>query len=81
VAKLYGDATFADVIFQVEGQEFPANKCILSARCTHFRNAFTSSKSILLNSQPIFIGNMMESQNKIIPIKNVPAKLFKGFFL
>jgi len=69
VAKLYGDPTFADVIFKVEDQEFPANKCILSARCSYFKKAFTS--------------NMMESHNKEIPIKDVPAKLFKGeyFFI
>jgi len=55
---------YPDVMFKVGDEEIPANKCILSVRCSYFKNAFSSK--------------MMESQNKIIPIKDVRAKVFKA---
>jgi len=65
VTELFNDkAAYPDIIFKVEDEEIPANKCILSIRCPHFKNAFTSK--------------MMESQNKTILIKDVRAKVFKA---
>jgi len=80
IVQMFQDKTFADVIFQVEDQKFPAHKCFLSVRCPYFKNVFTSfnSMEILIFSNNPFIGNMMESQNKVIPVPDERAEVFKG---
>jgi hypothetical protein len=62
--KLYADKPFPDVVFRVGKKEFSANKCILSANCSYFNKMFTSQ--------------MMEPQEKIIPIKNVRENVFEA---
>ena len=38
--RLQQDVSYSDVAFQVHGREFPAHRCILSARCPFFGNMF-----------------------------------------
>jgi len=64
MTNLFNEKVFADVIFKVEDQEFPANKCVLSLRCSYFKNMFSS--------------NMMESQTNIITVPNIRAKVFQA---
>jgi len=42
IAVLCEGKTDPDVIFKVEDQEFPANKCFLSYRCPYFKKVFSS---------------------------------------
>jgi len=64
MTDLLNEKAFADVVFKVEDQEFPANKCVLSLRCSYFKNMFSS--------------NMMESHSHIIPIPNIRAQVFQA---
>ncbi|KAK7486757.1 hypothetical protein BaRGS_00022041 [Batillaria attramentaria] len=38
--KLMDSGLHADVVFDVHGEKFPAHRCILSARCSHFAELF-----------------------------------------
>lgn len=40
--QLFLDELSSDVMFQVEGQNHPAHRWLLSARCKFFKNMFTS---------------------------------------
>lgn len=47
---LGGGSSYSDVTFRVHGEEFPAHRCILSARCQYFANMFRNkwlNKSII----------------------------------
>ena len=44
--KLLGDTELADVTFAVDGQRFPAHRCVLSARSAYFRGLFKSGKGM-----------------------------------
>ena len=39
---MFEEKLFCDVIFAIEGNEIPAHKNILAARCEHFKTMFTS---------------------------------------
>ena len=55
----------SDVLFKVEGQEFPAHKYILSEKCKLFKNMFSSG--------------MLESYSSVITIPETKASIFKAF--
>lgn len=42
---VYQKMLYPDIIFVVQGQEFPAHKGILAARCKFFENMFASKPS------------------------------------
>ena len=42
IAQLCEEKANADVIFKVEDEEIPANKCVLTLHCPFFKHAFSS---------------------------------------
>jgi len=45
-AKLLKDTALADVTFAVDGQRFPAHRCVLAARSPYFKALFASGKGM-----------------------------------
>jgi len=45
-SKLLEDTALADVTFAVDGQRFPAHRCVLAARSPYFRALFESGKGM-----------------------------------
>ncbi len=41
--QLLDQKLFSDIVFKVQGQEFPANKIVLAAKCPFFHKMFTSN--------------------------------------
>jgi len=64
MTRLFKEKTHADIIFKVENQEFPANKCVLSLRCPYFEKMFSS--------------NMIEARSSSITINNVRPQVFQA---
>jgi len=44
-APLFESEKYADIHFSIQGQEIPAHKLILDARCKYFANLFKSQFS------------------------------------
>ena len=57
--RLEGDNGFCDVVLEVEGQQFPAHRCVLAANSPFFRSLFGSG--------------MKESSQRILSLKSIPA--------
>jgi hypothetical protein len=55
---------FSDVVFLVEGQKVPANKCILATRCEYFEK--------MLNA------GMKEAKEGVITLPDIKLATFKG---
>jgi len=62
--NLYDGRLFADITFEVEGEEIPAHKAILAYRSSYFMKMFTSG--------------MSESHSTKISIPNVKSHIFKA---
>jgi len=62
--NLYNGRLFADITFEVEGEEIPAHKAILAYRSSYFMKMFTSG--------------MSESHSTRISIPNIKSHIFKA---
>jgi len=62
--NLYNGRLFADITFEVEGEDIPAHKAILAYRSSYFMKMFTSG--------------MSESHNTRISIPNMKSHIFKA---
>ena len=62
IKSLWNDTESSDVTFVVNGQEFPAHKAILAARCTYFR--------------AMFFGDMRESTGHRVEIQDICPRIF-----
>jgi len=62
--NLYDGRLFADIIFEVEGEDIPAHKAILAYRSRYFMKMFTSG--------------MSESHSTRIAIPNIKSPIFKA---
>jgi len=40
--KLFDNKMYSDIKFKVEGEEIPAHKALLAAKCPYFERAFSS---------------------------------------
>jgi len=65
--NLYNERLFADITFEVEGEDIPAHKAILAYRSSYFMKMFTSG--------------MSESHSTRIAIPNIKPHIFKGIYL
>ncbi|XP_005100573.1 ankyrin repeat and BTB/POZ domain-containing protein 1 [Aplysia californica] len=57
--RLLQDRVYSDVVFRVHGEEFPAHRCILSARCLFFANMF---KTKWLNKPVVELNHSLMSE-------------------
>jgi len=62
--NLYDGRLFADIIFEVQGEEVPAHKAVLAYRSDYFMKMFTSG--------------MSESHTSKISIPNIKSHVFKA---
>jgi hypothetical protein len=69
LGKLLEDAGLADVTFAVDGQHFPAHRCVLAARSAYFSGMFKSGQGMLEG------GNSAAGQD--IVLKEVGAGAFR----
>ena len=68
-SKLIGDTTMADVTFAVDGQRFPAHRCVLAARSPFFRAMFETGKGMHEEGS--------RAAGKDIVVKDVSAGAFR----
>jgi len=69
-AKLLTDTALADVIFAVDGQRFPAHRCVLAARSPYFKALFASGKGMREEGSRASGGNIV--------LEELSAPNFKG---
>jgi len=76
ISQLYMNSHYSDVIFVVEDKKIFAHKMLLGIRCQFFSNMFSSILSEF--HLFLFLGQMSESNQKEIEIKDCKARTFEG---
>ena len=79
--QLLDQKLFSDIVFKVQGQEFPANKIVLAAKCPFFYKMFTSFLVKGFIVLTFIKGGMVESHNSAIEITDMTPQTFKSNIL